>query len=357
MAADPRVQDLLDRALADIAGARSTSALEQVRVRVLGRSGELTALLRGLGKIPAADRPRVGQEANQAKERIEEALAAHQDILKAEEHRQSLTRRLDLTLPGRATLPGAVHPIVRVQDEIISIFEGLGFSVAEGPEVESDYYNFAALNFPDDHPARDMQDTFHVAPDTVLRTHTSPVQIRAMKAQRPPVRIVCPGKVFRHDLTDATHSPMFHQIEGLAVDRHITMADLKGTLDLFAREMFGPKSRVRFRPSFFPFTEPSAEVDVLCFKCGGDGCRFCKQGGWIEILGSGMVHPNVLRNVGYDPEEVTGWAFGMGVERVAILKYEIDDIRLFFENDMRFLGQFAAVRAETLASSGEARAE
>jgi len=343
VAADPRVQDILERALADIAGARSTSALEQVRVRVLGRSGELTALLRRLSNVPATDRPRVGQEANQAKSRIEEALAARQEALKAEEHRQTLaSRHIDLTLPGRATAPGPVHPIIRVQDEIISIFEGLGFSVAEGPEVESDYYNFAALNFPDDHPARDMQDTFHVSADTVLRTHTSPVQIRAMKAQGPPIRIICPGRVYRHDITDATHSPMFHQIEGLAVDRHITMADLKGTLELFAREMFGPRSHVRFRPSFFPFTEPSAEVDVLCFKCGGEGCRFCKQGGWIEILGSGMVHPNVLRNVGYDPEEVTGWAFGMGVERVAILKYEIDDIRLFFENDMRFLGQFAS---------------
>src|SRR5499426_3036295 len=200
-----------------------------------------------------------------------------------------------------------------------------------GAEVETDYYNFSALNFPDDHPARDMQDTFHVAPDVVLRTHTSPVQIRAMKAQGPPVRIICPGKVFRHDLTDATHSPMFHQIEGLAVDRHITMADLKGTLDYFAREMFGPGSRVRFRPSFFPFTEPSAEVDVLCFMCGGAGCRACGDG-WLEILGSGMVHPTVLRNGGYDPEEVTGWAFGMGIDRITILKYGIDDIRLFLEN-------------------------
>src|SRR5262247_2970235 len=303
MAADPRVQDILDRALADIAGARSTSALEQVRIRVLGRSGELTALLRGLGKIAAADRPRVGQEANQAKERIEAALASRLEALKPDERRRSLaSRHYDLTLPGRATPPGAVHPLVRVLDEIIGIFEGLGFSVAEGPEVETDYYNFAALNFPDDHPARDMQDTFHLSADTLLRTHTSPVQIRAMKAQRPPVRVICLGKVYRRDILDATHSPMFHQVEGLAVDRHITMADLKATLQLFAREMFGPRSAVRFRPSFFPFTEPSAEVDVRCFKCGGNGCRFCKQAGWIEILGSGMVHPNVLRNVGYDPE-------------------------------------------------------
>ncbi len=340
MAGDPRVQAILDRALADIAGARSTSDLEQVRVRVLGRSGELTALLRSLSAINAADRPKVGQEANAAKVRLEAEITARLAALKAQEHAQALAaERLDLTLPGRRVPAGAIHPITRVQDEIIEVFEGLGFSVAEGPEVESDYYNFGALNFPDDHPARDMQDTFHLSPDTLLRTHTSPVQIRTMKDQRPPVRIICPGKVYRRD-ADITHSPMFHQVEGLAVDRHITMADLKATLELFAREMFGSRSRLRFRPSFFPFTEPSAEADVVCFLCGGSGCRVCKQSGWLEILGSGMVHPNVLRNVGYDPEEVTGWAFGMGVERVAMLKYGIDDIRLFFENDLRFLAQF-----------------
>jgi phenylalanyl-tRNA synthetase alpha chain len=228
-----------------------------------------------------------------------------------------------------------------VHDEIVAIFAGLGFSVAEGPEIESDYHNFEALNIPRDHPARDMQDTLYVGESTLLRTHTSPVQIRAMLAQKPPLRVIVPGKVYRRDVADATHSPMFHQVEGLAVDRAITMADLKGTLELFAREMFGPRSRIRFRPSFFPFTEPSAEVDVLCFVCGGAGCRLCKQGGWLEILGSGMVHPQVLRNVGYDPEEVTGWAFGMGIERIAMLKYGIDDLRLFFENDLRFLRQFA----------------
>jgi len=341
VAGDPRVQDILDRALADIAGARSTSALEQVRVRVLGRSGELTALLRGLGKVPAADRPRLGEEVNRAKERLEAELAARLVALKAEEHRLALqAQRPDLSLPGRAIPPGAVHPIARVQDEIIEIFGGLGFSVAEGPEVETDYYNFAALNFPDDHPARDMQDTFHLSADTLLRTHTSPVQIRTMKARRPPVRYIFPGKTYRRD-ADTTHSPMFHQVEGLAVDTNISMGDLKGTLEHFAREMFGSRVSIRFRPSFFPFTEPSAEADVSCFGCGGSGCRLCKQSGWLEILGSGMVHPNVLRNVGYDPEEVTGWAFGMGVERVAMLKYRIDDIRLFFENDLRFLGQFA----------------
>jgi phenylalanyl-tRNA synthetase alpha chain len=341
VSADAQVQTILDRALAEVAAAGSTSDLEQIRVRVLGRSGELTALLRSLASIPAAERPRIGQRANDAKARLESRIAERLESLKTLEHQQALSaERLDLTLPGRRAPAGAVHPITRVQDEIIEIFEGLGFSVAQGPEVESDYYNFAALNFPDDHPARDMQDTFHLSPDTLLRTHTSPVQIRTMKAQRPPVRFIFPGRVYRNDVADVTHSPIFHQVEGLAVDRHVTMADLKATLELFARQMFGPRSRLRFRPSFFPFTEPSAEADVLCFKCGGEGCRFCKQGGWLEILGSGMVHPNVLRNVGYDPEEVTGWAFGMGVERVALLKYEIDDIRLLFENDLRFLQQF-----------------
>ena len=345
MAGDPRVQEVLDRALAEVAGARSASDLEQVRVRVLGRSGQLTTLLRSLGSIPAAERPRIGEQTNRAKASVEAAIAARLEGLKAEERRITLQAdRPDLTLPGRRPDPGPVHPITRVTEEIIEVFEGLGFSVAEGPEVESDYYNFAALNFPDDHPARDMQDTFHVGPDALLRTHTSPVQIRTMKAQRPPVRIICLGKVYRRDILDATHSPMFHQVEGLAVDKHITMADLKATLQLFAREMFGPTSGVRFRPSFFPFTEPSAEFDVRCFKCGGDGaCRFCKNSGWLEIGGSGMVHPNVLRNVGYDPEEVTGWAFGMGIDRIALLKYEIDDIRLFFDNDLRFLQQFASL--------------
>jgi phenylalanyl-tRNA synthetase alpha chain len=342
--ADARVHAILDRALAEVAAARSTSELDQVRVRVLGRSGELTALLRSLGSIPAAERPRVGQEANDAKAQIESRIAERLQTLKARERQEALAaERLDLTLPGRRTPPGAVHPISRVQDEIIEIFEGLGFSVAQGPEIETDYYNFAALNFPDDHPARDMQDTFHISPDTLLRTHTSPVQIRTMKAQPPPVRAIFPGKVYRRD-ADITHSPMFHQVEGLAVDRHVTMADLKATLELFARQMFGPRSRLRFRPSFFPFTEPSAEADVLCFLCGGAGCRVCGDG-WLEILGSGMVHPNVLRNVGYDPEEVTGWAFGMGIDRVAMLKYGIDDIRLLFENDLRFLEQWSPARS------------
>jgi phenylalanyl-tRNA synthetase alpha chain len=227
-----------------------------------------------------------------------------------------------------------------VHDEIVDVFTGMGFAVAEGPEVELDYYNFEALNIPKDHPARDMQDTFYVGGEVLLRTHTSPVQIRTMERQKPPVRIICPGRVYRRDPFDMTHSPVFHQVEGLAVDRGISMGDLKGTLELFARELFGPDSRIRFRPSFFPFTEPSAEVDVLCFLCKGGGCRVCKGSGWLEILGSGMVHPRILARMGYDTEEVTGWAFGMGIERIAMLRYGIDDLRLFFENDLRFLSQF-----------------
>jgi phenylalanyl-tRNA synthetase alpha chain len=271
--------------------------------------------------------------------RLESALEAARE---AERLAARSAERLDLTLPGRRPPQGAVHPLTRVHDEIVSIFVGLGFSVAEGPEIETDFYNFETLNIPKDHPARDMQDTFYLSDETLLRTHTSPGQIRAMRAAegRTPVKIIVPGRVFRRDVPDASHSPVFHQVEGLAVDRRITMADLKGTLELFAREMFGPKSRIRFRPSFFPFTEPSAEVDVLCFMCGGAGCRACGDG-WLEILGSGMVHPVVLRNGGYDPEEVTGWAFGMGIERIAMLRYGVDDLRLFFENDLRFLKQFS----------------
>jgi phenylalanyl-tRNA synthetase alpha chain len=297
---------------------------------------------RALGSLPAAERPLVGAAANEAKRELEqlvdERLAAAQD---AERARERAAARPDLTLPGRRPPLGVVHPLRRVEDEIVDVFAGLGFSVVEGPEIETDYNNFEALNFPADHPARDMQDTFFLPGDRLLRTHTSPVQIRTMKSVPPPVRVIVPGRVYRRDIADASHSPVFHQVEGLAVDRNISMGDLKGTLELFAREMFGARSKIRFRPSFFPFTEPSAEVDVLCFLCGGDGCRVCKQSGWLEILGSGMVHPNVLRNVGYDPEDVTGWAFGMGIERIAMLKYGVDDLRLFFDNDLRFLRQFA----------------
>ncbi|MBI3630682.1 MAG: phenylalanine--tRNA ligase subunit alpha [Candidatus Rokubacteria bacterium] len=328
-------------AAADLQAATTSAEAETVRVKYLGRQGEITQLLRSLASLPAAERPEVGRQANELKVEIDRLVGEKLALTRAAERRRELeAERPDLTLPGRRPPLGALHPLTRVDDEIVEIFIGLGFAVAEGPEVESEYNNFEALNIPRDHPARDMQDTFYLSEDTLLRTHTSPVQIRTMQAQRPPVRVICPGKVYRRD-ADITHSPMFHQVEGLAVDRDISMGDLKGTLELFAREMFGARSRIRFRPSFFPFTEPSAEVDVLCFLCGGGGCRVCKQSGWLEILGSGMVHPQVLRNVGYDPEEVTGWAFGMGVERVAMLKYGVDDIRLFFENDLRFLHQFA----------------
>ena len=338
----PRVEAVAGEARAAIAAATSAAELEAVRVKYLGRSGALTDVLKSLGTLPAEERPAVGAAANAAKRELETLLAERLATAQDTERRvQRARERPDLTLPGRRPPRGTVHPLSRVRDEIVEIFAGLGFSVAEGPQIETDAYNFEALNIPRDHPARDMQDTFYLSPETLLRTHTSPVQIRAMRSQRPPVRIICPGTVYRRDVADLTHSPMFHQVEGFAVDRDVTMADLKGTLSLFAQEMFGPRSKIRFRPSFFPFTEPSAEVDVLCFLCGGAGCRACKQSGWLEILGSGMVHPQVLRNVGYDPEDVTGWAFGMGIERIAILKYGVEDIRLFFENDLRFLKQFA----------------
>ena len=337
----PRVEAVAAEARAAIGAAASSAELEAIRVRYLGRSGEVTQILKSLGSLAPEERPQVGAAANEAKRELEELLERRLDAARAAERRRQREReRPDLTLPGRRPPRGSLHPLTRVREEIVTIFTGLGFSVAEGPEIETDAYNFEALNIPRDHPARDMQDTFYLSPETLLRTHTSPVQIRAMRAQKPPVRIICPGVVYRRD-ADITHSPMFHQVEGLAVDHDVTMADLKGTLDLFAREMFGPRSKIRFRPSFFPFTEPSAEVDVVCFLCAGAGCRVCSQSGWLEILGSGMVHPQVLKNVGYDPEEVTGWAFGMGIERIAMLKYGVDDIRLFFENDLRFLNQFA----------------
>jgi phenylalanyl-tRNA synthetase alpha chain len=343
-AGHPRVDVLAAEARGAIERADSSVELEAVRVRFLGRQGALTQLLRSLGSLPDTERPMVGAAANEAKRELEALLDARlADAVARETRARREQARPDLTLPGRRPPRGGIHPLTRVHDEIVSIFLGLGFSVAEGPEIETDFYNFEALNIPRDHPARDMQDTFYVSESTLLRTHTSPVQIRTMQAAagRVPVKIVVPGRVYRRDVPDASHSSVFHQVEGLAVDRHITMADLKGTLELFAREMFGPKSRIRFRPSFFPFTEPSAEVDVLCFMCGGQGCRACKQSGWLEILGSGMVHPQVLRNGGYDPEDVTGWAFGMGIERIAMLRYGVDDLRLFYENDVRFLRQFA----------------
>ncbi|WP_027717717.1 phenylalanine--tRNA ligase subunit alpha [Desulfovirgula thermocuniculi] len=322
--------------------ATSLEELEELRVRYLGKKGELTQILRGMGSLAPHERPRVGQLANKVRQDLEDLLKARTEELKSRLKEEMLeAERIDITLPGTALLTGRKHPLTAVVERIEEIFLGLGFAIAEGPEVELDYYNFEALNLPKDHPARDMQDSFFFGPDVLLRTHTSPVQVRVMERTAPevPVKIIAPGKVYRRD-DDATHSPMFHQVEGLMVDRRVTFGDLKGVLEVFAREMFGPQTRTRFRPSYFPFTEPSAEVDISCVICQGEGCRVCGMSGWLEILGCGMVHPRVLEMSGYNSEEVTGFAFGMGVERIAMLKYGIDDLRLFFENDLRFLAQF-----------------
>ena len=336
-----RLRALEAEALERIRSAPDRAALETLRVRYLGRKGEITACLRGMGALPPGERPRVGQVANRVKAAIKACLAERLEALKARELEDRLaSERVDVTLPGRRSHRGGVHPLTRVIRELLDLFGRMGFAVAEGPEVELEYYNFEALNIPPEHPARDMQDTFFVAPGVVLRTHTSPVQVRVMESRKPPVKIVAPGKVYRCD-ADVTHSPVFHQIEGLLVDRGVTFADLKGVLTEFVHRYYGPDTGIRFRPSFFPFTEPSAEVDIQCVLCGGSGCRVCSDTGWLEILGAGMVDPAVYGFVDYDPEEVQGFAFGMGVERIAMLKYGIDDIRLFYENDLRFLQHFA----------------
>ena len=315
--------------------------LEQIRIQYLGKKGELTAVLRGMGKLSAEERPVIGQLANQVRADIEAAIAEKAEALKAGALAEQLkAEKLDVTMPGKTARVGHVHPLTRVQRDMEEIFIGMGFSIAEGPEVEYDLYNFQKLNIPENHPARDTQDTFYITENILLRSQTSPVQARTMEVQKPPIRIISPGRVYRSDAMDATHSPLFHQMEGLVVDKGITMGDLKGMLETFAKAQFGEETRCRFRPHHFPFTEPSAEVDVSCFACGGKGCRLCKGEGWIEILGAGMVHPNVLSMCGIDPEEYSGFAFGMGIERIAMLKYHVDDIRLFYENDMRFLEQF-----------------
>ena len=315
--------------------------LDALRVKYLGKKGELTAVLRGMGALSAEERPVIGQLANEIRATIEEAMAkkAAEQKEKALEA-QLKAEKLDVTMPGRAPAVGHTHPLTLVQRDLENIFIGMGYAIAEGPEVEYDYYNFQALNIPENHPARDTQDTFYITDNILLRSQTSPVQARVMEVQKPPIRIISPGRVYRSDAMDSTHSPLFHQLEGLAVDKGITMADLRATLSTFAQAMFGEETKIRFRPHHFPFTEPSAEVDVSCFACGGKGCRLCKGEGWIEILGAGMVHPNVLRNCGIDPEVYSGFAFGLGVERIAMLKYHIDDIRLLYENDVRFLSQF-----------------
>ncbi len=332
------IKELKEVARREIGQAGSLAELERLRVKYLGRKGALTQILRGLKDLDPGARRRVGQEANLLKEALETALVRRSTALK-EAARRAPAPELDVTLPGRRPPLGRLHPLNRFMEEVCDIFLHLGFEAVEGPEVELDWYNFEALNIPPDHPARDMQDTFYFNDRVLLRTHTSPMQIRIMEQRQPPVRIIAPGRVYRRDL-DLTHSPMFHQVEGLLVDQDVTFADLKGVLTAFVREMFGPEVALRFRPSYFPFTEPSAEVDIACFICRGAGCRVCKITGWVEVLGAGMVHPAVFEAVGYDPELYTGFAFGLGIERLAMLKYGIDDIRLFFDNDIRFLRQF-----------------
>ena len=320
---------------------RVDADLSEIRVKYLGKKGELPAVLRSMGSLSPEERPAFGQRANEVRAQIEAEIERRQTEMKSAMRDRALrAEKLDVTVPGEDVPFGHIHPLSRVQHEIEDIFIGMGYSIAEGPEVELDYYNFQALNIPPEHPARDTQDTFYITDNVLLRSQTSPVQVHVMEKERPPIRILSPGRVYRSDAVDATHSPLFHQIEGLVVDRGVTMGDLKGTLAMFARRMFGSDTKIRFRPHHFPFTEPSAEVDVSCFACGGKGCRFCKGEGWIEILGAGMVHPNVLSGCSIDPEEYSGFAFGLGVERVALLKYHIDDMRLLYENDVRFLGQF-----------------
>ncbi len=330
------IEQIRDEALSELQELSNADDVKDISVRYLGRKGHVTHFLRNISKLPADERPAAGKNANELKKELDAAFGK-----KLEELTDSpgVDDRIDVSLPGRAAPRGYLHPITQVNQEICDIFVGLGFDIAEGPEIETDYYNFEALNFPDDHPARDMQDTFFVTDKVVLRTHTSPCQVRIMEKQPPPVRAIAPGKVYRCD-SDITHTPMFHQVEGLLVDDNISFGDLKGTLTTFVHRMFDKKTSLRFRPSFFPFTEPSAEVDILCVICRGKGCRVCSQTGWLEILGSGMVNPAVFEYVDYDTDRYTGYAFGMGVERIAMLKYGIDDIRKFFDNDFRFLRQF-----------------
>jgi phenylalanyl-tRNA synthetase alpha chain len=343
---DDSLEALQGEVLDRIQRSESEKELEQIRVETLGRSGKVTLLLRGMKDLPAEERPRRGEELNRLRNllqtNLDERLSAVREQAKARALEED---RVDVTLPGTRWARGSTHPLTLVIDEIIDIFLGMGFEIARGPDIEDDYHNFEALNIPQDHPARDMQDTFFVSGGMLLRTHTSPVQIRTMESRQPPLQVIVPGAVYRHD-DDATHSPMFHQVEGFVVDQAIAFSDLKGVLTHFLRQIFGEELGVRFRPSFFPFTEPSAEIDIQCVICGGGGsksgqsCRVCKATGWLEILGAGMIDPAVFKFVGYDPEQFSGFAFGMGIERIAMLKYGIDDIRLFFQNDLRFLKQF-----------------
>lgn len=328
-------------AFAALDTAADLKEIDDIRVKYLGKKGELTNILKQMGKLSAEERPVIGQLANQIRADIEGKIEEAKTSMEAKLlNARLIEETLDVTMPGKKQAIGKKHPLSIVLDEIKDIFIGMGFHIANGPEVELDYYNFEALNIPKDHPARDTQDTFYISDNVVLRTQTSPVQIRTMEKEQPPIRVIAPGRVYRSDEVDATHSPLFHQIEGLVVDKDITMADLKGTLETFAKRLYGEDSVVRFRPHHFPFTEPSCEMDVQCFHCHGEGCRLCKGEGWIEILGGGMVHPKVLQNGGVDPEEYSGFAFGIGLERVVMRRFNIDDLRLFYENDVRFLDQF-----------------
>ncbi len=336
-----QLEKIKAEALSQIEAADSLDRLNEIRVAYLGKKGELTSVLKSMKNVAPEERPKVGQMVNEARELIEAKLEETKAGLARKAREEQMKKEvIDVTLPAKKVRMGHSHPNAIALSEVERIFVGMGYEVVEGPEVEYDRYNFEKLNIPKGHPARDEQDTFYINDSIVLRSQTSPVQVRTMETKKPPIRIIAPGRVFRSDAVDATHSPSFHQIEGLVIDKNITFADLKGTLAEFARELFGPETKVKFRPHHFPFTEPSAEVDVTCFKCGGKGCRFCKGSGWIEILGCGMVHPRVLEMCDIDPEEYSGFAFGVGLERIALLKYEIDDMRLLYENDTRFLKQF-----------------
>ncbi|MEW4284338.1 phenylalanine--tRNA ligase subunit alpha [Priestia koreensis] len=338
-----RLQELQAEAIAKVEEAADLKALNDIRVAYLGKKGPITEVLRGMGKLSAEERPVIGALANEVREAIATKIEEKQTALEqAEVERKLSSESIDVTLPGRRVQTGNHHPLTAVVEEVEDLFLGMGYSIVEGPEVEQDYYNFEALNLPKGHPARDMQDSFYITDEILMRTHTSPVQARTMEknTEKGPIRIICPGKVYRRDDDDATHSHQFTQIEGLVIDENISMSDLKGTLEAFAKKMFGEEREIRLRPSFFPFTEPSVEVDVSCFKCGGNGCNVCKKTGWIEILGAGMVHPNVLEMAGYDSKKYQGFAFGMGPERIAMLKYGVDDIRHFYTDDLRFLKQF-----------------
>ena len=319
----------------------SENEIEELRVKYLGKKGELTAMLKQMGSLSPEERPAMGQLVNEAKQKLETLIAEKKAEMKQKAIEAKLkAETIDITMPAKEVKTGGIHPLNHVVNDMIDIFQSMGFDVVDGSEVETDHYNFECLNVPADHPARDMQDTFYLGENLLLRTQTSAAQIRTMETRKPPIRVICPGRVYRADEVDATHSPVFHQLEGLVVDKGITMCDLKGVLEQFAREIYGKDTKVRFRPSFFPFTEPSVEVDVSCSECGGKGCRVCKGAGWIEILGAGMVHPNVLRSCGIDPDVYTGFAFGIGIDRITTTRYKISDIRLLFENDKRFLEQF-----------------